>query len=130
MSSVAGVSAAQGSNQQASESKQNKDVLGKDAFLQLLVTQLRYQDPLKPLDDKEFISQMAQFTALEQSQNLNGQLARLNALAMLGRTVTVQPENAEQPVTGVVEGVSTVNGVTKVSVLGQLYPVDQVLAIA
>ena len=42
------------------------NVLGKDAFLRLLTTQLRYQDPLKPIDDQDFIAQMAQFAALEQ----------------------------------------------------------------
>ncbi len=46
-------------------------VMGKDAFLQLLVSQLRNQDPLNPVNDKEFLAQMAQFSSLEQMQNLN-----------------------------------------------------------
>ncbi len=44
--------------------------LGKDAFLQLLVTQMQYQDPLAPTDDTQFIAQLAQFTALEQMTNV------------------------------------------------------------
>ena len=50
----------------ASTSTRNTGELSKDDFLNLLVTQLRYQDPLNPTDDKEFIGQMAQFSALEQ----------------------------------------------------------------
>jgi len=45
--------------------------LGKDDFLQLLITQMRYQDPLEPVKDTEYIAQLAQFNSLEQMQNLN-----------------------------------------------------------
>ena len=65
--------------------------LDKDAFLKLLVTQLRHQDPLNPIEDKEFISQMAQFSSLEQMQNMGKTMADTNELIEeLGIALTYQ----------------------------------------
>ena len=55
--------------------------LGKDQFLQILVTQLRNQDPMQPLQDKEFIAQMAQFSSLEQMMNMSKEMASLRQSA-------------------------------------------------
>lgn len=57
--------------------KQDNSALGKDAFLQILITQLQNQDPTSPMDDKEFISQMAQFSSLEQMQNMTKSIDNL-----------------------------------------------------
>jgi len=74
------------------------DVLGKDAFLKLLVVQLQNQDPLNPLDDKEFIAQLAQFSSLEQMTNVadgiksltekTAQQDMLSAVNYIGKDVT------------------------------------------
>ena len=55
----------------AGETNGDKE-LGKDAFMNLFVTQLQNQDPLEPMDNTEFLSQMAQFSSLEQMQNIAG----------------------------------------------------------
>ncbi len=58
-------------------SKKEDTPIDKDAFLKLLVTQLKYQDPLQPMEDTEFIAQLAQFSSLEQIQNLNASIKTL-----------------------------------------------------
>ena len=90
------------------ETKTANDVLGKDAFLKLLVTQLQNQDPLNPLDDKEFIAQLAQFSSLEQMSNVaagitaltekTAQQDMLSAVNYIGKEVTmgIRPENIHE----------------------------------
>lgn len=114
-------------------------VLGKDAFMRLLLTQLRNQDPLQPMKDQEFLAQMAQFSALEQMQNLNHSLIRLaeaqskaelmgRATALLGKTVEVTDE-AGNTVRGQVTAVKIVNGAPQLMVAGQAYDLAAVVAI-
>ena len=86
--------------------------LGQDAFLQLLITQLRYQDPTDPLQDREFVAQLAQFTALEQAQQTNDMLMLLaqltsatQAISLVGRTVEYVGESGEVE-TGEVSGIT------------------------
>jgi len=67
--------------------RQANDALDKDAFLRLLVTQLQHQNPLEPMDDRDFIAQMAQFSSLEQMQNMNQTLVQGQAFSMVGKVV-------------------------------------------
>lgn len=71
----------------SSTSKSTDNDLGKDAFIQLLVTQMQYQDPLNPMDNTEMIAQLAQFTALEQMMNVAKSSDRQLANNMIGKYV-------------------------------------------
>ncbi|EFL49873.1 flagellar hook capping protein [Solidesulfovibrio fructosivorans JJ]] len=83
-------------------SKTGAASLGQDAFLQLLVTQLQYQDPLSPMDDKDFVAELAQFSSLEQLTEINtgiDKLADLNtqsqvmgAVNFIGKTIEANGE--------------------------------------
>ena len=95
--------------------------LGLQDFLKILLTQLNYQDPLKPLDNQEFMAQMAQFTALEQSQRANEKLAllianqaALQSVGLIGRSVEVNTSSGK--VTGTVTSLSLQGAAPTVSV--------------
>lgn len=101
MSAINGVTATTqgtGALDSASSTLKNPTVLGKDDFLKLLVTQLKNQDPLNPVNNTEFISQSAQFSTLETLQNMQKDLDAIaggagatgisQATGLLGRTVS------------------------------------------
>jgi len=78
----AAYSAVQASSVYGQNTKQTGSItlgegLGKNSFLQLLITQMRYQDPLEPVKDTEYIAQLAQFNSLEQMQNLNDKFDKM-----------------------------------------------------
>lgn len=75
-----------------SAARKPTDTLGKDQFLHILVTQLRNQDPMQPMQDKEFIAQMAQFTSVEQLMNMSTELSLMRqnigtASSLIGKWV-------------------------------------------
>lgn len=100
--------------------------LGKDAFLKLLVTQLQYQDPLSPQSNEDFISQLAQFSALEEMQAMTGALANSQALSLVGKNVIMEVGKASGAATtttvaGYVQYVQMVNGKAYLSINNELY---------
>lgn len=110
-----------------------KQVMDKDDFLKILITQLQNQDPTKPMEDREFIAQMAQFSSLEQMTNLSsgferlaGMLSSNQALGVLGREVdlVVDGQLISGPVTEVTQG-----DFPQVLVNGQYYDYSDVARV-
>jgi flagellar basal-body rod modification protein FlgD len=104
--------------------------LGQEDFLNLLVAQMSQQDPMNPQKDTEFIAQMAQFSALEQSKSMQQDMAALRASTLLGNTVTVTDEDAEtgQKI-GIVDSVVMDDGVASLFINGKRYSLDEILRV-
>ncbi|MBA4374104.1 MAG: hypothetical protein C0402_14730 [Thermodesulfovibrio sp.] len=93
--------------------------LGKDEFLKLFTSQLKYQDPLKPLDSTEFTAQLAQFSSLEQLYNLSSGMQQLataqqqvnsaSAVGLIGRTIKTADGTS-----GKATSISVSNGTTQI----------------
>lgn len=64
----------------SSSATKKTDTLGRDQFLKILLTQLQNQDPTNPIDDREFVTQLATFSSLEQQMNMNESITQMNQI--------------------------------------------------
>lgn len=113
--------------------KTGNSSLDKDAFLQLLVAQMKYQDPLEPTSNTEYISQFATFSELEQMQNMSATLELSRASTLVGQTVlmkVVDSSGRTTTVQGNVDYVSYEGGKAYLSIGGELYSLDDLDKVA
>ena len=107
--------------------------MDKDAFLQLLVAQMKYQDPLEPTSNTEYISQYAQFTQVEQMQNMAKSMDLQRASTLVGEEVYIKTTNSSGEtsyVRGKVDYVVYENGKAYLSIGEQLYSIDDLDTVA
>ncbi len=138
MSLVAPVKNGQVIDTRAAEEEQKKSEksggnLDKDAFLQLLVAQMKYQDPLEPTSNTEYISQLATFSSLEEMQNMTSAMNLQRASNLVGQEVYIKVTDPTTGNVGYEHGkvnfVSYQNGKAYVNVNGEDYPLDNVQSI-
>ena len=115
------------------EGRKTSNELGKDDFLKLLITQLSNQDPTSPMENTEFISQMAQFSSLEQMTNMSSSFTKMasfinssEAASTVGKTVELNI--GDTTTTGIVEG-ATRGENPQILVNGMYYSMDKIAAI-
>jgi len=126
----------------AANGKEPVKNLGKDEFLKLLITELSHQDPTNPMQDREFISQMAQFSSLEQMLSLNTAFTKyLNNMSfqssydLLGKNVEIQSTDAVDEngmmkiIKGTVDSISKNGDDTVVSINGEIYPISGIIKV-
>ena len=120
-------------NRVLNPTRQPQQNLGRDDFLKILITQLSFQDPTAPMEDKQFIAQMAQFSTLEQMTGMAKDFSRLTSMLMgneasgaLGKNVEIM--EGESIIQGVVQAV-TRGETPEVLVNGSFYDWNQVIKV-
>ena len=121
-SPISAVGASSGAQSSASQDvAQNAFGLGFEDLLRIVLTQLTYQDPLKPVENFEFVSQLAQFTQIQQTQTMSDRLTMLaqsgsiaQATELLARTVDI-PSNGGT-LTGVVKSIAFQSGEPRLTI--------------
>ena len=115
---------------QKAASKTTPNGYDKDAFMQILVAQMKYQDPMEPTSNTEYISQYATFTQVEQLSNMANAMSLSRASEMVGKTVTITQTNAENGTTseikGVVDYVTYSGNKAYLNINGTAYDIDNV----
>lgn len=117
--------------------KTNGSELGKDQFLKILITQLKNQDPMQPLQDKEFIAQMAQFSSVEQLTNMATEMKALReslgmASGLIGKTITWTSKDSggnETEDSGIVQSITFKKGVQYANVDGVEVSLEKITKI-
>lgn len=115
-------------------SARNTGELGKDDFLQLLITQLQHQDPMNPSSDQDFIAQVAQFSSLEQMKNMNTSMQYQQGFGMMGKYISAVVSDtttgSQKTVAGEVTAVKMVEGVVKLVVGDNEVAIDDVAQVS
>ena len=135
MSTTSAVSSTSSSTTSTSTTS-TSGVLGQDAFLKLLICQMQNQDPLNPMDNTEYVSQLAQFTSLEQMQEMNSTMEDMNttynntqATGMIGKTVKYTSSDDSSVKTGIVSGVTFDDGEAKLKIGSDTVSLDEVTQV-
>jgi len=124
-------------NKNTTTKQKDGNTLGKDDFLKILITQLQNQDPTQPLQDKEFIAQMAQFTSVEQLTNMASEMKLMRqslgfVSGMIGKSITwdsTDSSGATVEKTGIVDSITFKDGNQYANVKGEEISLDKLKKI-
>lgn len=115
------------------DKKKGNDSLNKDAFLQILVAEMQYQDPLEPSSNTEWVSQMASFSQIEELQGVSASISEQGAASLVGKRVIIAASDDTNGnvdyVTGIVQCTEKKSDGMYISVNDYLYNIDKLYSV-